>query len=276
MHPAELERAIAMIARRRRKVDDRNRHLLPDAPDADPREILDYLQRHSGSDIPLWVLQADVCDALTLNNWLWWEDRRRELHFLTVGRDRGLFLSQLGAQVGVGKQGVQDRIDRLTALLRFSRPDEKLSRAARKAAREADVQRPAEERWVQSQRAVIEATVADLIQQADAYGLTEGEREWIDQLAVDAGEDISPRALVAELGLAAAELRTAPAVLALYPQSREDLHAATSLGQRRRPHRVHAVLAQADALRSGFASLASGAAGRRASATSAPHDSVAG
>ena len=40
-------------------------------------------------DIPRWVLQAEVSDALTLNNWLWWADRRRELFFLKAGRARG-------------------------------------------------------------------------------------------------------------------------------------------------------------------------------------------
>ena len=65
--------------------------------------MLDYLRKFSGPDIPRWVLQAEVSDALTLNNWLWWEDRRRELFFLKAGRARGVFLSQLGAQVGVGK-----------------------------------------------------------------------------------------------------------------------------------------------------------------------------
>lgn len=118
------------IARRRAKVDDRDREKLPDSPESDPRDVLDYLRKYSGSNIPRWVLQADVCDALTLNNWLWWEDRRRELHFLKAGGDRGLFLSQLGAQVGVGKQGVLDRIDRLEALLRHDRPDEKIARGA--------------------------------------------------------------------------------------------------------------------------------------------------
>ena len=77
MHRHELGSAIERIARRRAKVDDRHREKLPDAPDSDPREVLDYLRQYSGPAIPLWVLQADVCDALTLNNWLWWEDRRR-------------------------------------------------------------------------------------------------------------------------------------------------------------------------------------------------------
>jgi hypothetical protein len=59
-----------MIAKRRAKSDDRHRELLPDSPDSDPREVLDYLRKYSGPDIPRWVLQAEVCNALTLNNWL--------------------------------------------------------------------------------------------------------------------------------------------------------------------------------------------------------------
>ena len=161
VHRAEVARAIVMIARRRAKVDDRHRDLLSDSEDSDPREVLDYLRKFSGSEIPRWVLQAEVSDALTLNNWLWWEDRRRELFFLKAGRARGVFLSQLGAQVGVGKQGLLDRVDRLEALLRFDRPDEKLTRAARQAARAADHRRLVETRWIDDHRAellrVIEA-----------------------------------------------------------------------------------------------------------------------
>ena len=93
VHRAEVARAIVMIARRRAKVDDRHRDLLSDSEDSDPREVLDYLRKFSGSDIPRWVLQAEVSDALTLNNWLWWEDRRRELFFLKAGRARGVLVA---------------------------------------------------------------------------------------------------------------------------------------------------------------------------------------
>jgi hypothetical protein len=212
VHRAEVARAIVMIASRRSKVDDRNRDLLPDSEDSDPREVLDYLRKFSGPEIPRWVLQAEVSDALTLNNWLWWEDRRRELFFLKAGRARGVFLPQLGAQVGVGKQGLLDRVDRLEALLRFDRPDEKLSRAARQAARAADQRRLAETRW-------------------------------IDELGIDARDDALVPTTMVLLGLAAAELRTCTAVVA--PDGG-------------RPHRVHAVLTDADNLRSAFAALGSG------------------
>jgi len=236
------------IARRRAKVDDRDREKLPDSPEADPRDVLDYLRKYSGPDIPRWVLQADVCDALTLNNWLWWEDRRRELHFLKAGRDRGLFLSQLGAQVGVGKQGVLDRIDRLEALLRYDRPDEKIVRAARRGEREQRERMPVVEAWLAARRDDLRAVIVGLVDQADRFDVEE--REWLDELQIDGREDHLCPATMVILGLAAAEVRTAPAVLAL---------------DSTRPYAVHAVLARADGLRSQFAEL--GAETRRCAAS---------
>ncbi|SPX94891.1 Uncharacterised protein [Mycobacterium xenopi] len=241
MHPAEVKRAIDRIAKRRAKVDDKHRELLPDSPDSDPREVLDYLRKYSGSDIPKWVLQADVRDALTLNNWCWWEDRRRELYFLTAGRDRGLFLSELGAQVGVKtRQGVIDRIDRLEALLRYDRPNEQISRAARRSKREARERRAGEEAWLSAHREELVGVITELVSHADRYGLEVEDREWLDELAIDARDgELTPATMVI-LGLAATEVRNAPAVLAL---------------DSTRPHAVHMVLARVDGLRCQFAEL---------------------
>jgi len=240
VHRHELGSAIERIARRRAKVDDRNREKLPDSRDSDPREVLDYLRKYSGPGIPLWVLQADVCDALTLNNWLWWEDRRRELHFLKAGRDRGLFLSQLGAQVGVGKQGVLDRIDRLEALLAYDRPDEKIARASRRAARERSERLPDQEAWLSIRRSELHAVIADVVHQAECFDVQD--REWVDELEIDGRDDEFTAATMVILGLATAELRTAPAVLSLDSS---------------RPYAVHTVLARAEKLRSQFAALGS-------------------
>ena len=94
VHRTEVARAIVMIARRRAKVDDRHRDLLPDS--GTPIRVKCWItcgKLFGGPDIPRWVLQAEVSDALTLNNWLWWKDRRRELFFLKAGRARGVFLS---------------------------------------------------------------------------------------------------------------------------------------------------------------------------------------
>ena len=237
VHRTEAARAITVIARRRDKVEDRHRELLPDADDSDPREVLDYLQKYSGPDIPRWVLQADVCDALTLNNWLWWEDRRRELHFLKAGRSRGLFLTQLGSQVGVGKQGVLDRIDRLEALLRYDRPDEKITRA--------------ELHWLDEHAEQVRSLGAALLDHAARYALDEDdEREWIDELAIDLRDEVLTPATMVLMGLAAAELRTSAAVLAL---------------DSTRPHRVHTVLSRVDDLRSRFAALGTTEGPQRAS-----------
>lgn len=240
MNRYELARAITMIAQRRAKVDDSNREKLPDSPDSDPREVLDYLRKYSGPDIPRWVLQADVCDALTINNWLWWEDRRRELHFLKAGRDRGLFLAQLGAQVGVGKQGVLDRIDRLEALLRYSSPDEKITRDARRAQRLAAQRSSAQDAWLKVHREELLSIITGLVGEANHYEIDDHDREWIDELASDARDDELTPATMVILGLASAELRTAPAVLAL---------------DSTRPSAVHTLLVRADGLRSRFAEL---------------------
>jgi hypothetical protein len=214
--------------------------MLPDSGDSDPREVLDYLRRYSGLDIPRWILQADVCDALTLNNWLWWEDRRRELYFLKAGRDRGLFLSQLGAQVGVGKQGLLDRIDRLEALLRYDRPDEKIIRATRQSERERRERMPSEEAWLTTRREELLTVITGLVQQADRFEVDE--RDWVDELEIDGREDEFTSSTMVILGLATAELRTAPAIVGL---------------DGTRPYAVHTLLARADDLRSQFAELGS-------------------
>jgi hypothetical protein len=248
VHRSEVSRAIVMIAKRRAQVDDRNRDRLPDSPSSDPRGVLDYLQRFSGINIPRWVLQAEVCDALTLNNWLWWEDRRRELHFLKAGRDRGLFLAQIGAQVGVGKQGVLDRIDRLEALLRYDRPDEKITRSARLSERQARVRRPAEDEWLAARRDEMLSVIAELLYEADRFGLLDEDREWLDELAIDAQTgDFTPATIVI-LGLAAAELRTTAAILSL---------------ESSRPDEVHGVLVRVDGLRCAFAEVGGEAANAR-------------
>ncbi|WP_027332087.1 hypothetical protein [Mycolicibacterium tusciae] len=240
VHRSEVASAIVRIARRRAKVDDRHREMLPDSGDSDPREVLDYLRKYSGPDIPRWVLQADVCDGLTLNNWLWWEDRRRELYFLKAGRDRGLFLSQIGAQVGVGKQGLLDRIDRLEALLRYDRPDEKIARAARQSERERRARMPSEEAWLTTRREEMMTVITGFVQQADRFGVDE--RDWLDELEIDGRADELTSSTMVILGLAAAELRTAPTILEL---------------DSTRPYAVHTLLARAEALRSQFAELGS-------------------
>lgn len=238
MTRTQLEHAITMTAKRRAKADDANRELLPNAPDSDPRDVLDYLQKYSGPDIPRWVLQADVCDALTLINWLWWDDRRRELHFLKSGRTRGIFLAQLGAQVGIGKQGVVDRIDRLDALLRYNRPDEKIVRAARHADRQTRERLPVQQAWLIAHRDELASVVSGLVSQADRYQLEDAERDWLDQLSSDLRDDtLAPATIITMLGLATAEIRTAPAVLALNSP---------------RPHAIHHLLIRADRLRSAF------------------------
>jgi hypothetical protein len=91
----------------------------------------------------------------------------------------------------------------------------------------------------------LSAIITGLIAEADRYGLEDGEREWIDELASDSRSGELTSATMVVLGLAAGELRTASGVLALTSP---------------RPHRVHTLLAKTEAMRSQFADLTETAA----------------
>jgi hypothetical protein len=97
-----------------------------------------------------------------------------------------------------------------------------------------------EDAWLTRRHDELLAVITGLVEQADRYRVDEADREWVDQLVIDAREDdLRPTTMVI-LGLAVAELRTAPPLLAL---------------DSTRPAAVHALLARADRLRSEFAGL---------------------
>lgn len=241
------------VVKRRIKVDDPDRSLLPDDTEnpqvSEVYAVLDYLAGHTR--VPEWVTHADVSDALRLYNYLWWAERRRELAWLRAGVRRKLPLAQLGAAVGTGKQGVRDRIDRLEALLAYQRPDEQLTREARRAARAADARREVETGWVDAHAAELAAIAGGFTTAAVRYELADAEREWVDELAADARDQAFSPASMTVLGLAADELRTAPTIVALPGP---------------RPHAVHQWLARADVLRSEFGALGAATAGSAAEA----------
>lgn len=94
--------------------------------------------------------------------------------------------------------------------------------------------------WVADHHEELSEIITGLVAEADRYGLADEEREWIDELARDVRDDELTPSTMVFLGLATAELRTSPAVLALNGT---------------RPYRVHILLAHADTLRSQFADL---------------------
>jgi hypothetical protein len=239
---AEVDSAVARITGRRAHIDDPHR----DELGVDPREALDYLLRRTAG-VPRWVQQAEVNDALVLITWLWWQDKRRELRVLTRGRSLNLPLSQLGAPLGIGGQGVTDRIDRLSALLEFDRPDEKLTRATRQAIRSAGPERA----WIDDQRTTIRAVLTALLEQATRAGFypptpdqpTPGHDEnsengepsageWLDELRHELGTDTFSPATLALLGQACAALQADPTVLGL--DTRHGLHRALRTAARLR------------------------------------------
>ncbi|RJQ70542.1 hypothetical protein D5S17_28860 [Pseudonocardiaceae bacterium YIM PH 21723] len=228
---AELRETLVRIINRRVKVDDPDRHHLCDDPDqADPREVRAYLRRYAGPNIPRWVLQADAVDRLTLGAWTWWDDRRDELADLRAGIRLGLFLSTLGAPLGIkSPQGVQDRMDRLEALLKYDRPDEKLTRTARRIQREHDPR----DRWVTQHATELQDVAGRVLAAAERHQVT---GEWLEELAADHAAAAWSPASLGVLGLALGELRTASAVTELQTT-----------------HNVHRAIAAAEHLRTRFA-----------------------
>lgn len=232
------------IARRRVEIDDPSREQLPDSPDSDPREVLDYLERHTDRNVPLSVVRADVCDGLVLVSWLWWEDRRRELRLLKAGVECGLPLAQIGSQFGIRKQGVRDRIDRLEGLLRFSKPDEKLARSERRRQRAKAAGDSPEEVWLRTHAEEVLTVAQQVVATSKTYSLKERDREWLDELEVDVQGGALTPAMMAILGLAVGELRIAD-VLASDVTPTSASSSRTAAG----------VLASADDLRTQFAAV---------------------
>src|SRR5439155_27027474 len=110
------------------------------------------------------------------------------------------FLSQIGAQVGVGKQGLIDRIDRLEALLRYDRPDEKITRATRQSERERLARTPSEEAWLSTHREELMTVITGFVQQADRFEIDD--REWVVEIAIDWRADDIPSSTLRFLWLA--------------------------------------------------------------------------
>ncbi|ANY10526.1 hypothetical protein [Pseudonocardia sp. HH130630-07] len=246
---AERDAAIARIVARHAQIDDPRRGQLSD----DAREVVSWVLGRGPVGVPRWVQAADHHDALILHTWCWWDDRRRERRLLRQGRSLGLTAAELGAPLGIGtRQGAQDRMDRLDALLAHDRPDEQLTRAARRAGRDRDQGQV----WIAEHQEQIRAVLGDLLVQTRrvlAHELAEhqapdddryedddadqvdggaGEQwedsevadiaDWSAELAADLDTGELSAASVAVAGLLTAEVRTHPRVLALDRESHAD------------------------------------------------------
>jgi hypothetical protein len=210
----------------------------------EPRDVIEYVLNRGPSGVPRWVSAADHADALILVTWCWWQDRRVERRMLRQGLHLGLSLGELGAPLGIrSRQGARDRLDRLTALLAYDRPDEKLSRAARREEQARDER----QQWIDDRRAEVRAVIVAFLAQARrATGPEEVEPlddqssgdDWMAELASDVDEDQLSPATLAVAGLAAAELRSTRLVRELD-----------------RKHRLHATLDAVEELRTRFARM---------------------
>lgn len=241
---AERDAAIARIDRRHARIDDPRRSELG----TEARNVIRFVLERGAAGVPQWVRAADQADALVLWTWCWWEDRRTERQLLRQGLSAGLSLADVGAPLGIGtRQGTQDRLDRLDALLKYDRPDEQLTRDARRQARARDVRQV----WIDEHRDEVRAVLlALLIQSRRVLGGAESDedraddggwephpaREWLDEVSADYTDDILTPATFAAAGLAVAELRASDQVRGL------DLR-----------HRVHGALRALDVVRARMA-----------------------
>jgi hypothetical protein len=236
---AERDAAIARIDRRHARIDDPRRSELG----TEARDALEFVLNRGPVGVPRWVSAADHADALVLATWCWWEDRRTERRLLRQGLAAGLSLAEIGAPLGITtRQGVRDRLDRLAALLEFDRPDEQLTRTARRQAHVRD----ARQVWIDEHRAEIRAVLLGLLIQGrrvlgdddDGAGEPHPAREWLDEVDADYTDDILTPATLAAAGLAAAELRASDPVRILDP-----------------PHRIHGALRALESLRARLATV---------------------
>ncbi|MBN9739187.1 hypothetical protein PP1_029785 [Pseudonocardia sp. P1] len=262
----ERDAAITRISDRHSRIDDPRRSELG----TDPRDVISWVLDRGTAGVPTAVSAADHHDAVVLNTWCWWEERRRERRLLRQGLQLGLSAGELGAPLGIrSRQGLRDRLDRLDALLVHDRPDEQLTRDARRARRTRDPQQV----WIDRHRSTIRAALAGLIAQAERFHRSIGDpdagqehddlrpptedhetarsveavdefddesasdiEDWLVELRVDYEQDELTPATLAVAGLLGAEIRSHPRALELH-----------------RRHRLHDALAAIDELRAAFA-----------------------
>ncbi|WP_145984133.1 MULTISPECIES: hypothetical protein [unclassified Pseudonocardia] len=238
----ERDAAITRITDRHTRIDDPRRSELG----TDPRDVISWVLDRGTAGVPTAVSAADHQDAVLLSTWCWWEERRRERRLLRQGQQLGLSAAELGAPLGIrSRQGLRDRLDRLDALLAHDRPDEQLTRDARRTRRTRDPQQLWIDRHHDHVRAVLAALIAQAARFLETIATTEpdepldggGVREngdtadeldetatdiddWLTELRADYEQDHLTPATVAVAGLLVAEIRGHPSALALPPRHR--------------------------------------------------------
>lgn len=214
-----MDAALARIQARHEKVDDQHRADMG----TDPRDVLAYLRRRAPTTSR--ALEADdIWDEFILSAALRWEELERERALLRRARSVGLSLAEIGAHLGIRtRQGTQDYLDRLDALVQVGVPDVHLTREERRRAKA----RPAEQRWLDEHRRAVQEVIEDLLAQADRALPVEGalvgaddepesgDLEWAAELRADLEDAALTPATMALLGLVLGELRVDHRVQAL-------------------------------------------------------------
>lgn len=200
----QVVRTIARIRKRRLSVDDPNAGRIP----IEPLGVLDYLRRYSSTGIPRWVLQAEALDAATLVNHLHWQMRSAQLWTLKRAVGMGHHLSTIGSEFGIKtRQGTQDRIDRLDALLMRGKPDAEVMRDRRRSNRERELMGDVENAWIAANERRLVDIAVEMNALADLFNLPDDGREWIDEVRTYSRDGFTPGAMGAPLAFAVEELQ---------------------------------------------------------------------
>lgn len=173
----QVDTALARIAANRRRIDDPHQEMLSD----EPWEVLAYLRKYSGREIPEGVRAEDVEDGLTLRLHLWWEGEAIEAWLLQSAEKLQMPRPQVAGMLGLRSgQGVAERLFRLGEKLNNRRPRRRSDPAAGQPTITAvtddhPVAEPGDvlQSWLAERRTQLERYAAVLVDHKDVAGLSD-------------------------------------------------------------------------------------------------------
>lgn len=204
----EAQQAVQRITARRHEIDDKHRDLLSD----DPADVLVYLRRHSGREVPARVREQDVHDGLIISTYLWWRHAEDELWLLESAEILKVPRRSVGALLRIKTgQGVIDRRDRLRAMLGpLGVPSEKLWREHRGSPTDP------RQRWLDAHRRAISEITKVVLNSAELVADDDVAADLDDLSRNEKADTFTPGCFV-ELLLAGQDLQALPAVRELQP-----------------------------------------------------------
>lgn len=230
VHRTQLTAALHRIADRRAEIDDEG---FAAVDRESPGQVLDYIKRNPTRHAS--VSERDVHDALVLWVWQWYDGLRDLKLLLERGVDRGVSFKEMGMPLGLGRrarkagadarnqrQGVQRRLDRITALLEYDTPDADLSREARRVAAAAAKAKAAPERdpqlsWLVRHHDTMVAVVDRLLSVKEHAN--DKAYSWLIEVASDRRDDTWSPGSLTIMRLAVEEMRVQAKIVKMPSQT---------------------------------------------------------